>query len=320
MGKLSRMAACVAAGTALLLTGIGCGLPIESARANDTCATAPGAAAPKGQHWYYRVDTATNRRCWYLHATVSRAAIDSRSAQSETMRPGAAPQSPSTATPPAANAASAAPAPTNASNAPSETVGAQPAQHVTVLNVKTVTAPDTDTTPSSEAATPEQLNAPPTPPISGSANVKQGADAKPVSRTTHATARAAADNGHESLTSANTEASTPTQTPSAQLLLLLLVLALGAAASIAVLIRMASSARTPRLSEHPEDVWRSYVPTDESADEAVLNQEDAPFLAPQEPYGAIDWDAPERLKQSSSARADFSVPRPRYGNRDTWNR
>jgi hypothetical protein len=322
MAKMSstRASAFIAVVTALLLTGIGCGLPVDSARAaDDNCATAPGAAAPKGQHWYYRVNSATHRRCWYLHATVPRAAVDSRSTQSESVRPAAAPQSPSAATPQAANAASAPPSPANVANAPSEAAAVQPTPHVTMLNVKTVNAPGTDPMPSSEAATPEQLNAP-MPPISGNTNVKLSGDAKPVSRATHATAPAAPDNGHDALAPANTEATAAAQTPSAQLFLLLLLLALGAAAAIALLIKMASLARSPHLSEHPGDVWRSYVSTDEPADDAVVNHEDAPFLAPQEPYGAIDWGAPERLKQSSPARADFWVPRPQHGNRDGRNR
>jgi hypothetical protein len=35
--------------------------------AGDTCRASPGAAAPQGQHWYYRVDRATKRHCWYLN-------------------------------------------------------------------------------------------------------------------------------------------------------------------------------------------------------------------------------------------------------------
>jgi hypothetical protein len=34
--------------------------------AGDTCRLSPGAAAPQGLHWYYRVDRATKRHCWYL--------------------------------------------------------------------------------------------------------------------------------------------------------------------------------------------------------------------------------------------------------------
>src|SRR5215831_798885 len=35
--------------------------------AADECVTKPGASAPQGSHWYYRVDRANNNRhCWYL--------------------------------------------------------------------------------------------------------------------------------------------------------------------------------------------------------------------------------------------------------------
>jgi hypothetical protein len=34
----------------------------------DECRTRPGASAPSGLHWYYRVDRTNNRHCWYLHA------------------------------------------------------------------------------------------------------------------------------------------------------------------------------------------------------------------------------------------------------------
>lgn len=35
---------------------------------SDECRSKPGAPAPTGLHWYYRVDRANNRHCWYLHA------------------------------------------------------------------------------------------------------------------------------------------------------------------------------------------------------------------------------------------------------------
>src|ERR1700756_1708450 len=34
----------------------------------ETCRSSPGSSAPPGLHWYYRVDRANNRHCWYLHA------------------------------------------------------------------------------------------------------------------------------------------------------------------------------------------------------------------------------------------------------------
>ena len=54
---------------------IGAALAIGSlsALAAD-CLTKPSRDAPSGQHWYYRLDRGTDRKCWYLHATVTGAA------------------------------------------------------------------------------------------------------------------------------------------------------------------------------------------------------------------------------------------------------
>ena len=39
----------------------------RNARADDECLAKPNAAAPQGQHWYYRIDHANNKRqCWRL--------------------------------------------------------------------------------------------------------------------------------------------------------------------------------------------------------------------------------------------------------------
>lgn len=35
-------------------------------RAAGTCIAKPNAAAPQGEHWYYRTDRVNNRQCWYL--------------------------------------------------------------------------------------------------------------------------------------------------------------------------------------------------------------------------------------------------------------
>jgi hypothetical protein len=37
-----------------------------AARAADDCLTAPKDQTPEGGHWYYRIDHATKRHCWYL--------------------------------------------------------------------------------------------------------------------------------------------------------------------------------------------------------------------------------------------------------------
>lgn len=38
-----------------------------TARADD-CAAAPGRQTASGEHWYYRIDRATKRHCWYVRA------------------------------------------------------------------------------------------------------------------------------------------------------------------------------------------------------------------------------------------------------------
>jgi hypothetical protein len=40
----------------------------DAARAADDCLAAPKAETPEGSHWYYHIDRATNRHCWYLRA------------------------------------------------------------------------------------------------------------------------------------------------------------------------------------------------------------------------------------------------------------
>src|SRR5262245_38564892 len=40
----------------------------KSGHAESQCLAAPNATAPEGRHWYYRLDRATGRRCWYLGA------------------------------------------------------------------------------------------------------------------------------------------------------------------------------------------------------------------------------------------------------------
>lgn len=43
------------------------GVPANTAYADD-CLAAPNSSAPQGSHWRYRIDPATQLKCWYLHA------------------------------------------------------------------------------------------------------------------------------------------------------------------------------------------------------------------------------------------------------------
>jgi hypothetical protein len=47
--------------------GVGVAVATSTARAND-CLTAPNALTPQGSHWYYLLDRASQRKCWYVRA------------------------------------------------------------------------------------------------------------------------------------------------------------------------------------------------------------------------------------------------------------
>jgi hypothetical protein len=52
----------------LLVWSVSVGAPTITARADD-CLAEPNSPAPAGSHWYYHLDRATQRKCWYIRAT-----------------------------------------------------------------------------------------------------------------------------------------------------------------------------------------------------------------------------------------------------------
>jgi hypothetical protein len=48
--------------------------------AADNCLSGPKGAAPKGSHWYYRIDHAAKRNCWYVRAEGEKPAAQNSSA------------------------------------------------------------------------------------------------------------------------------------------------------------------------------------------------------------------------------------------------
>jgi hypothetical protein len=66
---------------------------LDAVRAADDCLAAPKAETPEGSHWYYRIERATKRHCWYLRAegeTPSQAAAPNASAPAKPVAPIAA--------------------------------------------------------------------------------------------------------------------------------------------------------------------------------------------------------------------------------------
>jgi hypothetical protein len=111
--------------------------------AAEQCKHSPGASAPRGSHWYYRINHATNQHCWYLGPVGSHAKAHMTTTASESVpvmrkadaadADGAAPQAAmSEAAAPALDAAQAAPAP--AAAAPAAVAQPAPADQAAAAN------------------------------------------------------------------------------------------------------------------------------------------------------------------------------------------
>jgi hypothetical protein len=62
----NRAAKFVSAVFASILAGTLAPVPLGAAPAADDCLSAPNGPTTDGSHWYYRIDRATKRHCWYL--------------------------------------------------------------------------------------------------------------------------------------------------------------------------------------------------------------------------------------------------------------
>jgi hypothetical protein len=106
------------------------------ARAADNCLSGPKGAAPKGSHWYYRIDHATKRNCWYVRAEGEKPVASQNSSLTQ-----ASPQAETPLQPSIANArAEASAADTGASNG----IAAMPASSGAAENGQSATMPDAD--------------------------------------------------------------------------------------------------------------------------------------------------------------------------------
>jgi hypothetical protein len=54
------------------------------AGATEACLSGPKGTAPKGSHWYYRIDHATKRNCWYVRAEGGKSPASRTSSVSQT--------------------------------------------------------------------------------------------------------------------------------------------------------------------------------------------------------------------------------------------
>ena len=59
--------------------------PAAAKGATDECLAKPGATAPQGSHWYYRINRADGRHCWYLGAEGAK--VRAREAEQQARAP-----------------------------------------------------------------------------------------------------------------------------------------------------------------------------------------------------------------------------------------
>ena len=113
---------------ALLMSGVGVTVP---ARAED-CLAAPNSPAPQGTHWYYRLDWATQRKCWYTRAPA------------QPVQQAAAPATLARVTPSHSKPARSGPIPATDGDPMSVSPGDSPppSPHVKILSVKPTFAQD----------------------------------------------------------------------------------------------------------------------------------------------------------------------------------
>jgi hypothetical protein len=94
-GQIPRPFGSIALVATLLVSAVGVGVAANTVRADD-CLAAPNSPAPPGSHWYYRLDWATQRKCWYVRAGdaalrsphVKKLAVNPKSAQAITATTG----------------------------------------------------------------------------------------------------------------------------------------------------------------------------------------------------------------------------------------
>ena len=137
-GQIPRPFASIALVATLLISGVGVTAPPTTGRADD-CLTAPNSPAPQGSHWYYRLDRAAQRKCWYVRAPGQPAQQAAAPATTGPATPLHSTPAPSGTTPWADGAPmSLSPGDTAP---PSPHVSVPPSPHVKISAVKPIPAP-----------------------------------------------------------------------------------------------------------------------------------------------------------------------------------
>jgi hypothetical protein len=288
-GRMAASIGAIALIATLLVSNGSIAAPADAAPADaasaDACLAAPNSATPRGGHWYYHIDRATRRKCWYLDAAGQPTQQSAAQHQSETA-PAAQPPGM-----PAPSATPAPPAPMRAArsaDAATSTIdGAPPSPHITMLAVKPKPAPNGATADNSVAPSAQQASAAQTVPQASAApgSPSQAPEAAPANSATWPDPGATASAPQATTPAANADAAsvspdapvsapddaesaadpsaTATSTGMAAKsatpteMFLFLVIGLGAAAFLSgVAIKIVSDRRRVRITvDHADSAW-----------------------------------------------------------------
>jgi hypothetical protein len=133
----------------LFMSGVGLAVPATTGRADD-CLAAPNSVAPQGSHWFYKLDPATKRKCWYVRAPGQTAQATRPKSPATSLHATPAPSGPT----PAREAAPAPASPGDAAPPPAqiEMRAVKPAEPISSAAPE-ATAPPISTAPAAPANT-----------------------------------------------------------------------------------------------------------------------------------------------------------------------
>lgn len=264
----------------------------STANAAADCLASPKGVAPQGQHWYYRLDRATKRQCWYLRAAGDKNSPKAtQTAQAENDTP-AAETSPPQQQNPVQDARAEYPAPRGGAAAKAPSAVAQAAATPTPQ-------------PAADQAAESLTQQPASPQSSSPWPDVPAASAQPAPAAVTAAAQPAAKPSKSPSPVALAAAeSTPTDRPVGSLQMLLLVIggALTLAGILASLIYRFAGARVRVQAADRQGYWDDWESQHEDASRAPWRATEPSDMPPPRP---IDFDAarPQPAKQLTKLAA-----------------
>ena len=288
---VSALVGSIIAGSPLAAVSQNAPAPSSTANAAPDCLASPKDAAPQGQHWYYRLDRTTKRKCWYL-----RAAGEKESARTAQAAPGVSDPPTADAPAPQQNPVQDARAeyltPRGTGAAKTASVPMQAAAATPVQQSADQVADGNAQQPAGAAPWPDVStdSAPPAPPPAPTVVAAAAQPSAKASKSPSPVALAAAES--------------PTDKPSGSVQMLMLVIggALALAGLLASLIYRFAGARVRLRSANRHGHWDDWQAHNQEGSRAPW-RDSLPAAA--QPPRPIDFDAarPQRAKQVTKLAA-----------------